>query len=303
MMTTNPNPEHIPEAIWQLWENRPNPAWQLSGIWAPKKGYHESVNYNKAHYPTNYSIQLPLDLKGPFDKSRAIDLTMSPSEMILWTKRMRASALDPNDNRLAAVKEFYGTLDGKTVFGLSKDSETGVWRRSSADNTHLWHGHTSCFTFFVDQWNKLKPILSVWAGSSLTDWRIADMLVNKGDTGEEVRYWQALYVEICNKALKYKNQGAPSLEVDGDYGDATARAFKWFALKNGAGATYMGDKVTYWVAMKLMQALAETVAIAAAPTVVIDEAQIAKLVNTWLAANVHPDKLMISGQITGKVTL
>jgi hypothetical protein len=270
----NPDPARITDEMWKLWESRPNPAWLLSGIYANKKGYHNTVTANMKLWPGNYSIKLALDLKGPRDKARAIDLTMTESEMIRWTTHMRDSAMNPADHRLAAVKEFYGTLNGKTVYGLKKDSLDGPWESSSADDTHLWHGHTSIFTFFVNQWKALAPILSVWAGQSLTEWKTEDMLVRQGDSGENVKYWQYIHNTVRNTMTP----AAPELKIDGDYGATTAKAFAFFAHKEGATEAYKGEAVTYWVAVRYLKKLA---LISSAPLQVSDD-RLKALVDAWM---------------------
>ncbi len=249
MREKNPNPSTVPDPMWWLWTDRPNQSWKFGGIYAKKKAYHNTVNANKENWPNNYSIQLPLDLKpvANFNYARAIDLSMSPSEMIKWTSRMKTSALDPRDNRLAAVKEFYGTLDGKTVYGLSKDSEDGKWERSSADDTHLWHGHMSVFTFYVNNWAALRPILSVWAGESFEDWNDMSFLPKQGDESQEVRFWQMIH-----NTVRRKYAGLPMLELDGDWGPSTTAAVKAFWSAVGGKGTYQGNYMDSWVAYQYL---------------------------------------------------
>lgn len=167
---TNPNPSRITAAMWRLWTERPVSAWLLGGIYANKRGYHNSRAANQAYWPGNYSVQLPLDLQGPSDKAAAIDYTMSDVEMRRRTGYLR-DAVNESDPRLAAVREFYGTLNSSTVFGRSKNSRTGAWYATSSDSSHLWHIHISFFRAYVDQWEELAPVLSVLAGESLPSWQ------------------------------------------------------------------------------------------------------------------------------------
>lgn len=296
----NSNPGLITDEMWRLWEDRPNPAWKLSGIYANKKGYHNTVNANLKTWPNNYSIKLPLDLvKINRDKARAIDLTMSDSEMVKWTKRMRDSALNSTDDRLGAVKEFYGTLDNKSVYGLSKDSVDGTWQRSSADSTHLWHGHTSIFTSFVNNWKMLAPLLSVWSGETVLEWKDQnkEMFINKGDTGPEVSYWQALH----NAIRATVTPPAPEIPVDGIYGDSTARAFTDLVHKQGGQTAYNGQSTPYWMLLRYQSALiaANTPEVPLA----IDPEQVKQLVNSWLSENVAINSLEFKGTVNGKVVL
>ncbi len=300
---SNPDPEHITDEMWRLWTDRPNTAWKLGGIYANKKGYHNSVNANLRNWPNSYSIKLPLDLVASNrDKARAIDTTKSDSEMILWTKRMKASAENPLDNRLAAVKEFYGTLDGKTVFGLSKDSQNGPWRRSSADLTHLWHGHTSIFTAFVANWTMLAPIHSVWRGDTFTDWSLYQMqLPQKGDEGQSVLYWQYVHNNVRNTVFPV----SPVIKIDGIYGPQMAAAVADFWKKSGGAGAFNGNFITGWLGMQYQKALAKTVMptpiVVPEPTPISDE-KLKELVNTWLKDNI-PQNLIITGDVDGRITL
>jgi hypothetical protein len=297
-MAINPNPARVTTPMWRLWDERPNKAWRLGGIWAGfKKGYHNSVINNKRDWPGNYSIRFPLDLVSiNNDKARAIDVTMSDSEMIKWTTNMKNSALNPNDHRLDAVREFYGTLDGKTVYGLIKDSADGVWRRASADLTHLWHGHMGVFTYFVNNWNMIKPILSVWRGETLTEWETSMFLPEYNDVGETVKYWQ----NIHNVARKTVTPNSPELKVDGDYGDVSAAAFADFWKKTGGQGDFNGRKITGWLGVRYHRAFVLMVSPPVNPVVVTD-AQVKAAVNEWLTKNT-PEVFNIEGTIKGVLT-
>lgn len=296
MAPVNPNPARITNEMWRLWTDRPMPA-RLGGFWADKKGYHSSVIYNKRHHPGHYSIRLPLDLVNQNqDKNRAIDLTMTEEEMKKWTRRMKNSAENPNDHRLDAVKEFFGTLDGEEVFGLTKNTAGGPWREASADETHLWHGHMGVFTAFVANWTMLSPILSVWAGDTLQEWNAAKMpLPNKGDSGEEVKMWQFIH----NTVRKTVEPDSPPLVVDGDYGDATQEAFADFWKKSGGNGTFDGSVLTGWLAFKYQQALAK---VSNPVPEFPSDVQLKVLVNEWLTSHVK-ENLTIEARISGKVSL
>lgn len=300
-MEINPNPARITAPMWKLWTDRPNKAWRLGGIWADfKKGYHNSVINNKKHWPGNYSIRVPLDLVTiNNDKARAIDVTMSDAEMRKWTRNMRNSALDPNDHRLDAVREFYGTLDSKTVYGLIKDSETGEWREASADLTHLWHGHMGLLTAFVNMMSRIMPILSVWRGESLAEWNATLNLPEYRDTGETVKYWQTVH----NVVRTFVNPPCIELKVDGDYGDISAAAFADFWKKTGGKGDFNGKKITGWLAVRYHRAfvLVVTPKFPNVPTNTVPEAQIKAAVDEWLRTNM-PDVFNISGTVKGVIS-
>lgn len=207
----------IPEAIWRIWEGINFPA-KLGGIYANKPGYHNSVNANKLYWPGNYSIRVPEDLKGDFTKARALDLTMSTSEMIKRTTLLK-EATERNDPRLAAVREFYGTLDGKRVYGRIKDSLNGKWRNSTADSSHLWHLHISFFTSQATSKKAAYKVLEVLNGGE-------SMFCKKGDRGSNVEFLQRfLYRLGFDPAYDPKdNRIKPEMRFDGIYGDAVAHA-------------------------------------------------------------------------------
>lgn len=301
-MSPNPSPSTTTDEMWRLWEERPNKAWRLGGIFANKKAYHNSVINNQKKWPGNYSVKLVLDLVSiNRDKARAIDLTMSDSEMIKWTTAMRDSALNLADDRLAAVREFYGTLDGKTVYGLIKNDENGPWERSTADTSHLWHGHVSYFTKYVSDWDMLVPSLSVWAGQSFDEWSLSKMLPKQGDSGEVVKYWQFLH----NTVRRTVEPDSPEIKVDGDYGPLMNAALTDFWKKSGGKLTFQATYLPGWLAHKYHVALAKNfIPVPVPPTPpALDEAQLKVLVNEWLAENVDTDSLTISGTFDGKVSL
>lgn len=165
----NPNPARITAAMWRMWTDKPQiRGVRLGGIYADKRCYHNTRSANESRWPDAYCIRLGLDRQGPGDKAAAIDYTMPDDEMRRRTGYLAAAA-SARDPRLAAVREFYGTVDSRTVFGRSKDSRTGAWRSSSSDTSHLWHIHISVFRAYTDDWDELAPILSVLAGRTLTE--------------------------------------------------------------------------------------------------------------------------------------
>jgi hypothetical protein len=250
---TNPNPARITAPMWRLWTDRPVSGWRLGGIYAHKPGYHSSREENQANWPGNYSIKVSLDRQGPSDKAAAIDYTMSDAEMRRRTGYL-ARAAERRDPRLAAVREFYGTLDSRSVYGRIKDSRTGAWRASSADSSHLWHVHISVLRAYTNTWEELAPLLSVLAGESLDEWRDRQggiiMLPRKGQEGEHVETIQRMLVALGHDTVP--PGGDAEMRYDGIYGDGTAAAVNAFRARFGAEPA---NRVTPWTYYRLIRAV------------------------------------------------
>jgi peptidoglycan hydrolase-like protein with peptidoglycan-binding domain len=245
-MARNPNPTRIAEPTWRVWEetSAATPGVRFGGIYAPKPYYHSSVEENLAKWAPNYSIRLWLDLnRGNRKFARAIDWTMSTTEMKKRTGYLRRSALDRRDNRLRAMREFYGTLDGKTVFGLSKDDEDGPWNSATSDSSHLWHIHGAIFAAFVNDWAALEGIASAWSGETWEAWAkrkwggsaptlpvsgIPEPVLREGAEGPAVLALQVYLNGVI----------AAGLVEDGDFGPATTAAVR--ELQHRAGITING---------------------------------------------------------------
>jgi hypothetical protein len=227
LIKPNPAPSIITDAIWRYWCTVADvvPGITLSGIYADKPHYHNTVNANLKNWPTSYSVRYPLDTKmGPPDKARAIDLSMNNEQMKLRTGYLRDAALN-KDIRLRGLREFYGTLDGKTVYGLSQNDDTAQnWRQVSSDSSHLWHEHQSFWAAHCYDWNYIGPIVSVFLGETFTEWNSrkgTSMLCKFGDKDVNndgvVTALQLNLMAIDPKCL-------PQFGADGGYGNETKAA-------------------------------------------------------------------------------
>lgn len=243
----SPNPSRITDPLWRMWTDRPIARWRLGGILAYKCSYHAPRYWVINNCGNHYSIRLSLDDRGPSNKAAAIDYTMSDAEMRRRTGYLR-NAVNRNDPRLAAVREFYGTLNGSTVYGRIKDNRGGPWRWSTADSSHLWHIHISIFRAYVDDWQELEPILSVLSGESLEDWErrgegMSIIGLSKGDSGQDVKGLQSLI-----------RRTGRSITVDGVYGDETADLV--LEVRRSVGSSVdSGDSITGWAFTQIMQAV------------------------------------------------
>lgn len=294
MAAANPNPSRITAEMWCLWLQLQAaiPGVRLGGIYADKSGYHNTVNANLARWPGNYSVRYAIDRRDPRDKARAIDLTMNATWMRTITRRLLdgAAARDP---RMRPVKEFYGTLDGRTVVGRLKDSPDGPYRSGSSDSSHTWHVHLGLLTPFVDDIEAMRGLVSLLSGQSLADYMEGTMEINlpkHGDTGTWVGFWQR-YV-IANGA------SLPKYGVDNSYGDEMASALRWLFVNRLGGKpdTYDGRALTSWIARELIRrdARAGLGSGTTAPT----QAQVDAAVAKYLAANPVPP-----GKTPTKVTI
>jgi hypothetical protein len=244
----NPNPDRITEALWKVWLESAAviPGVRLGGIYAFKPGYHSTVSDNRSNWPNDYSIRLSLDTVSPTDKARAIDLTMSTSEMRRRTGYLREAA-ERRDPRLRAVREFYGTVDGNNVFGRIKDGETGAWRWSTSDDSHLWHIHISIFTAFCDDSAALSGVVSVLtAGSSEQGDDVIGLRL--GDENDRV-----VALQGC-----LRNAGYDPGAIDGVYGKATSAAVLAMRKAEGTSVT-SGDRFTGTAYYQLMTQMAKNI--------------------------------------------
>jgi peptidoglycan hydrolase-like protein with peptidoglycan-binding domain len=168
----NPNRTYITDEMWWLWLACLGfiPGVRLGGIYANKSGYHNTVLANLAKWPGNYSIRYAIDRRDPKTKARAIDLTMNSTWMRIITQRLLDGAAR-RDPRMRCVKEFYGTVDGRTVVGRIKDSEDGPYRSASSDASHTWHEHVGLLTPYVDDREAMEGLASLLKGESLDSWR------------------------------------------------------------------------------------------------------------------------------------
>lgn len=240
----NPNPARITDPMWRMWTARPVSNWRLGGIYANKSGYHNTVAANLSRWPGNYSIRFSLDLnRGPRDKARGIDFTMSDTQMRRHSQRL-LDACNRNDPRLRGMREFYGTVDSRRVIGRIRNDDRSAFRSSSSDSSHLWHIHISVWAAYCDNWTVLSGIISVLAGESLEEWqRRSDMwLPQKGDTGPEVEYWQIMFMQAGYEL--------PEFGADGDFGDETVAALNAFRADRGWNPTTC---ITPWTAVHLQQ--------------------------------------------------
>lgn len=169
---SNPNPGQISEQMWQFWLacTKIIRGVKLGGIYANKPGYHNTRN---ALPGGDYSKQLVLDKRGPGDKAAAIDLTMGPNEMHIFSQRLLRSGKDPKDPRGNYLREFYGNIgnDGY-VDGWDFQSVSPA----SSDSSHMWHIHLSFIRAYLNDPAAFRAVLSILKGESVATWRAKEAL-------------------------------------------------------------------------------------------------------------------------------
>lgn len=137
------------------------------GIYADKKGFHNTVNNNLTKYAPEYSTALPILLQGPRNCARAFDWTFPEAQTKLYFRinmycqRLMDASL-AHDPRLRGLYEWFGTKDGANIgYNVYKD------RPSSSDDTHDWHIHFSFITAYLLDWAGVQGVHSVLKGETL----------------------------------------------------------------------------------------------------------------------------------------
>lgn len=276
---------------------------RYGGGYVRKPGFHSSVEDNLEDWPDNYSIREAINRREPRDVGRALDITLSDADMRTLTRRL-VWAVETDDPRLEGLREFFGTLDGRTVYGRSRRGLDTDWYSSTADSSHLWHIHLSFFTPFADNWAALAGLVSILIGESLTDYlnggTMERNIAEHGDSGTWVKFVQ-----------RYLQDFGATLERDGQWGDQTTAAAKWVFVHRFGGdpADYDGRSMTDWMLREFIRrdqdartAAAIKAAVAKLPTAAPTQAQVDAAVATYLKAN--PIKLPTGvsvnlGNVTG----
>ena len=154
-----------PKGIEALWHrlDKLMPAAVLSGIVgdaAHTYGYHCS----RAELPrSDYSVKLPADRRGPPDAAAALDVSYPPKQMKLVTARL-VRAAKRGDPRVARLREFCGTLNGRQTYPWQIHPASGSEGVDSWDDSHLWHVHLSMLRQYVDDGAGYPGVADVMAG-------------------------------------------------------------------------------------------------------------------------------------------
>ena len=256
-MTANPNPARITDAMWWYWEQclANIPGAKLGGIYADKSCYHNTVSANLSRWPGTYCVQLPLDLDfGPRDKARAIDLTLSDSEMKKRTGYLKRAADHPEDNRLYGLRSFIGTLDGTNVFCYIRNTDSGPWTFDGGrDSSHLWHIHESWWTKYCADLEAAKQIASVTNGVTWEEWNQQegeDMAFRVRITSSDPEWNGKLIIGSAGVRFTVRNPGeirnalAKLYPTQLEYNDATRGSLTWDSFLDGVFGEDISQRTT-----------------------------------------------------------
>jgi hypothetical protein len=223
---------------------------ELGGI-APSSatayGYHNTRDRHLAgrteRGKRDYSVQLDADLAGQTGQFFCgLDLTGKPPTRII-TKRLKEAAAR-RDPRIRCLREFYGSLDNKVVFGRIHNSPGGAWMSSTADDRHLWHVHLSLFRRFAADESVVAGLVAVILGTGsaskppapIPDVPLGTRVLRRQATlmkGSDVRFVQRFIGEAkCGPA-------------DGLFGSHSESGVRWYQDMRGITVNGTVDKDTW----------------------------------------------------------
>jgi hypothetical protein len=203
--------EYAPSAIKDAFPiiDRAYKSAKFSGILSGGRyGYHVSRNRLRAMGKTgDYSIQAAVDKEGDGDAGSGLDVTLSDAEMKIATRRLM-DACEKKDPRVQGkLREFFGTLDGKTVTGYSPYRG----RRVSADKSHLWHIHLSGHRKYANDRAAWRGIAEVMAGLPLND--VGQGGGAGGGGGAKTEWWHVDPAKVSTTLWALKAGGEENVEL------------------------------------------------------------------------------------------
>lgn len=168
------------------------------------------------------------------DLASALDFHFGPTGMITVTKRLIASAKDPNDHRLDGVYEFCGTTSGTAPHPYTVATNTDDPANTQGwDYSHVTHVHLSFWRDTVNNYDAIKGVADVIAGLPLhpaTDAQGEPDMYLVNDTDADPELWllidgATVYVLQSDDAADYLALGVPHKAVKPDrYAHLRARA-------------------------------------------------------------------------------
>ena len=252
----NPNSKLITDAEWWLWLrlHELEPKTELGGIYADKKGFHNTGNRNRSKWPDNYSIRDAPNRSGAgMTHASALDWTFLDAQsghyanIDRYTSRLLKSAQDRADPRLDMILyEFFGQADADAgVEGWDELHE----HTSSSDSSHLWHIHMSFLRSECDDFWGMWALLTVLMGWTVAQWRASLPAPPKPPTAPKPTTPAGLpVVKLGSRTLQNTNPDMRGTDIltyqkfikgfmrtapDGVFGDDTERATRLYQDMRG----------------------------------------------------------------------
>lgn len=160
--------EYAPQAILELFHATAaachGMTLELGGVLGDQAhtyGYHRA----RAVLPDDdYSVLLRRDQHGDQWAASALDITpagpSAPAAMRQLTARVLLGVQSGDRRLYRAVREVYGTLDGRKVWGW----DMRFHHAATSDASHLWHLHLSFYRVHATNAELLLPVAEVLAG-------------------------------------------------------------------------------------------------------------------------------------------
>ncbi len=187
-MRPNPNPVRISEPLWwlinELTDLTPTSfVDEHGGVWVRQPGSHADAGWLKVNRPNDYSLRGPLQQNGPQQYGRAWDWTFPSAqagnyaEIVKYSARIR-KAWNEGDPRTYPLFEVLCEADNDYdpegyVFYPVKDFRV-------PDRTHKWHIHLGILTAYINDWDAMRGLRSLFAGEP-----IQPPVINIPDIGGE----------------------------------------------------------------------------------------------------------------------
>lgn len=127
---------------------------------AARGGYHRSREDNPVD---NYSVTRPDDQFGPADAASAVDMNLSPTDMVLCTRRLLASFRNTADPR----RKYLNGANCWDGSGAATRLDFYALKTSVASADHRWHIHLELRRRYVNSPTATKAVLSILAGESV----------------------------------------------------------------------------------------------------------------------------------------
>jgi peptidoglycan hydrolase-like protein with peptidoglycan-binding domain len=225
---------------------------ELGGI-APSSttayGYHNArdrhLKGKTERGKSDYSVRLADDLAGSTGRFYCgLDLSGKEPTRII-TKRLRDAAAK-RDPRIRCLREFYGSLDNKAVFGRIHNSPSGGWMPSTSDDSHLWHVHLSLFRRFAADESVVAGLAAVILGTGTAQRPGPSANLHEVPLGTRVLRRQASLMKGSDVRYVQRFIGeAKCGAADGFFGPNTESGVRWYQDMRGIAVNGTVDKGTW----------------------------------------------------------